>query len=54
MIWGKTLEQEQAWRPWFAWHPVVLDDGRIAWLERLEIRTQYGIYGVWREHRLPQ
>lgn len=37
MIWGRTNAQWIAHvterRLWFAWHPVLLRDGRWAWLE---------------------
>lgn len=64
MIWGETIEQYQArtwvWRPWFAWRPVGLPDGRTAWLESVERkRHRYGPVtelsdGVCWIYRLPE
>ncbi len=44
MIWGLTdAERTSKWNDWFAWHPVKLDDGRWAWLERLQFKcNSYG------------
>lgn len=39
MKWGKTNAQVEEGREpniWFAWHPVHLQDGRWAWLEKVE------------------
>jgi hypothetical protein len=37
MIWGTTWDQKTARETggfrWFAWRPVFLEDGRMAWLE---------------------
>lgn len=53
MIWGRTKQQAHdrlralnQWQPWFAWHPVQLDDGRWAWLRTVERRGQY-LHGGW-------
>lgn len=37
MIYGVTKSVRNEWRPWFAWWPVRLVDGRIAWLHHIEI-----------------
>jgi len=34
MIW--TPSTLYGWHSWFAWHPVLLNDGRMAWLETIE------------------
>lgn len=40
MIWGETWEHRnercREWHSWFAWRPVGLIDGRLAWLEVVE------------------
>lgn len=40
MIWGETTAafnlRITAWHPWFAWHPIQLEDGRMAWLCQVE------------------
>lgn len=46
MIFGETTEQTvDRWTTphvWFAWHPVILKDGRMLWLESvLRYRTRY-------------
>ena len=23
------------WEPWFAWHPVIMQNGRVAWLRKI-------------------
>lgn len=30
------LMADDAWREWFAWYPVTLEDGTKAWRERVE------------------
>ena len=42
MIWGKTNKQQEEktkrienWHLWFAWRPVVIDTGRLVWLEKI-------------------
>jgi hypothetical protein len=30
--------RETLWKVWFAWHPVLLEDGRTAWLRRVQRR----------------
>jgi len=36
MIWGTTYKEDNkcnnSLKKWFAWYPVILDDGRTAWL----------------------
>jgi hypothetical protein len=52
MIWGKTqqerkiaavakLQKETSGYYRFAWHPVILSDGRWVWLERVFWRLEY-------------
>jgi hypothetical protein len=40
MIWSNRYkdtitrrQQLESWHPWYAWYPVRLDDGRLAWFE---------------------
>lgn len=43
MIWGQTKEQNDDYNKghwWFAWYPVELDNGQIAWMQK-----------VWRSRR---
>ena len=62
MIFGETgearyaaaqarLKAEAGWHKWFAWHPVTLIDGRIAFLETVERQTVIEVpkatEGVW-------
>jgi len=30
--------RETPWKVWFAWHPVLLEDGRRVWLRRVQRR----------------
>jgi hypothetical protein len=34
----KALEQ---WHPWFAWHPVMLENGDAVWMEHIERRREF-------------
>lgn len=61
MIFGKTWTEQQRrcdakdkalrnrWMNWFAWRPVILEDGRWAWMEYVDkkylstVRTQHQI-----------
>lgn len=65
MIWGETTEayvkREYSWRPWFAWRPVRLIDGRRAWRCMVERRhkkmTVLDLYYpplTVHEYRLPE
>ena len=58
MIYGKTtqelLDEACRWKPWFAWYPVCLDDGRRVWMERVERRTVFGRYDSWTSYRMPK
>jgi hypothetical protein len=36
MRWGTTKEEYETWRPWFAWHPVMIENGQWVWLETVE------------------
>lgn len=44
MIWGRTDDEARTvakmWRRWFAWRPVRLLDGRLAWLQVVEWRAR--------------
>jgi hypothetical protein len=43
-------EHVQFWgspRPWFAWYPVKLNDGRRAWLEPLSVSGYVNHWGEW-------
>lgn len=57
ILWDKKRppgERKRAskWRLKFAWFPTILSDGRIAWLERIEVRC-FNIRGTyfWRSRR---
>jgi hypothetical protein len=44
--WGRRLERQRDWHPWFAWHPVTLGKwpnpmGEAAWLETVERRIAF-------------
>ena len=57
MIFGQTNEQFRRWRPWYAWRPVRLQDGRMAWLARVERRPASYVWPIllapsW-QYRLP-
>jgi hypothetical protein len=30
--------RQTLWKKWFAWHPVLLEDGRTAWLKLVQRR----------------
>ncbi len=51
MIWGRTKEEERwittTWNRWFAWYPVRLTDGRMAWLVVVERRWTELEDGGW-------
>ena len=69
MVWGETNEElavrVRLWRPWFAWHPITLPDGRKAWLCWVERRLDKTVMDlipympmtappqIW-EYRLPE
>lgn len=64
MIRGKTHEQNkkewatlEKWHRWFAWRPVQLQDGRVAWLcwlnRRLEWSGSYDGPYLVRQYKLP-
>jgi hypothetical protein len=56
MIWGEMVEARilRITTPhrWFAWRPVWLLDGRIAWLQYVERRARIGevTYHEWWEY----
>lgn len=55
-MFGKTDAQQAEWHRWFAWRPVILNDGRLAWLRWLERRVTnlpYPTYGHNDDYRLP-
>ena len=48
MIWGKTNKQQEAktkrregWHLWFAWRPVIIDTGRVVWLETVRRQSEF-------------
>ena len=45
MLFGETYAAKHArltkWRTWFAWRPVQLPDGRMAWLQPVWRRSYY-------------
>lgn len=50
MIWGTTHQQDFArrlnltyWHRWFAWHVVMLDNGRFVWLQFVHRRLECGV-----------
>lgn len=56
MIWGRTYAELAEWHRWFAWHPAILPDGRVAWLRWLERRVVHPGFpnrGFDTEYRLP-
>lgn len=34
----RPTPHETLWKVWFAWHPVLLEDGRRVWLRRVQRR----------------
>ena len=34
----RPTPKETLWKVWFAWHPVLLEDGKSAWLRRVQRR----------------
>lgn len=56
MIWGETKAERnermfETWTKWFAWVPVELEDGRMAWLQtvyRKRILTEYSSFWSYR------
>ena len=56
-MFGKTLAQLAEWHRWFAWFPVMLPDGRTAWLcwvERRVLGTGFPARGLEIDYRLPR
>ena len=49
MIFGKPYVEQwpKEKRPWFAWYPVTLFDGRTAWLETIYREYTNGEVGSW-------
>jgi hypothetical protein len=47
----ESIARMKAWSRWFAWHPVRLEDGRMAWLEVVERQAffHYDISWKYRE-----
>jgi hypothetical protein len=55
-MFGRTHAQRAEWHRWFAWHPVVLPDGRLPWLrwlERRDVSPPEPNWGIDYEYRLP-
>ena len=60
MIFGRTQQEKDAaynalfiWHRWFAWHPVPLNCGRVAWLEwcqRKKLPKNYSDGRKWEYH----
>ncbi len=59
MMWGKLDKDKKksgVWYPWYAWHPVEVEDGRLVWLQRIErkqvcyrsLRPGNGVYSCYR------
>jgi hypothetical protein len=50
MIFGETVGARKQrvcrWHHWFAWYPVKLLDGRVAWLETVE-RRESDVWPAW-------
>lgn len=56
MVWGKPhrerrkeKEGKKKLHRWFAWWPVVLNDGRITWLQTVQRRFVLGLDGIVEE-----
>lgn len=59
MILGKRWEDRATHGWWFAWRPVFLNDGRMAWLERVWWEENPGPYlllipSFYRYHARPE
>jgi len=50
MIWGKTRKEfndrRENWHKWFAWRPIILDDGRWAWLQFVQRKILYSNWTI--------
>lgn len=46
---GRAFPRSDAWRAWFAWRPVVLGDGSVAWLRLIERRDLGNGFSAYRE-----
>ena len=42
MIFGKMYKSDMIWKRWFAWYPVILEDGRTAWFSTIYRRYSIG------------
>ncbi len=43
MIFGKKwYQQEQGWTKWYAWRPIQLEDGRMAWMHLIMRKRLFG------------
>jgi hypothetical protein len=54
MLFGKTHKECEEWRKVFALLPVVLNDGRIAWLCVVETRLVAKGFSINAQYRLPE
>lgn len=45
------LMYAQRWYKWFAWRPVRLDGGKVAWMRWVERRGCEDMGGEWTEYR---
>ncbi len=46
MLWGESKKQYNLrcqWHDWFAWYPIILEDGRRCWLEHINRKFLPGI-----------
>lgn len=48
----KKLKKQKrlgAWHLWFAWRPIMMDDGSgtFRWLEKIKRRGRLGTYEIW-------
>ena len=53
MILGRKTEELGWWHRRYAWRPVDLEDGRVAWLEWLERRYKSPAWGSPCRYRVP-
>jgi len=62
MIWGLTKAEKRArqmaersrieeWHKWFAWIPVRLLDGRVAWIQNIERKSMLKIIAFGSDNR---
>lgn len=46
MIFKRVIKDLTQWHWWFAWYPVLLEDSRVLWFQRVQRRVEYG-YADW-------